>query len=929
MSLPVSRLSLAVIAALSMPLPLLAQTPSTPTPQAASPQRQQVQAADAATQLDTIVVTGFRDANEAAIETKREAVGIVDSVSQDTMGMLPDQTVGQVAARIPGVSMVPAFGANNDRSYDSAESVAIRGIGSKDNLITMDGLPLASASPRDRGARVELLPPSGVKRVEAFKTIGAHLDQHALSGQLNLVTASAFDGRRETRAALNVSVGDNSTRGNLIDKQANPYRLDGMCSTRFGADGQFGLVLAGQWARFYSTNLSTKPGVRDDTYYFYDPVNVSSTVWDNIDFARQGAHPTSRRNQIFAFENDRERRAGTVKLEWRPDGDTYASLFYGHFRQHDDETRQEYLAIGDRARRPHDVTATTGQWQRGRVEYGYVWQPETRTTDVINGVFSQNIGEMGVFQASAGYSTAKTDLLTNMSKFRPRAFTADDTFAWDLSSGAPELTFANPDSVNDLSRYPIDYIRHRTTESEQTIKTLNVRYTFNMDAYAEGFGFDVGAATTRSTQTNDHEYIQGRVFNDPNGNRNDVNNWVTMDRFVFDKHLPTTDARAPFFLINDAPLRQLWADQGMIQTTDRSDLSLQDDYRLKETIDAVFISLGHRGERHNVVAGVRYEDVDVRVNGWARNNNLRVVNATADRYEPFDRSSRYSKLLPSLVASLDVTDAFKLRFGAGQTLGRPDYSDYARTESIMEPDELQRSITINRGNPDLRPRMANNYDVSAEYYFGSGKSMLSAALFHKDLKDWIYLRRERVQGFEYEGETYEARITQPMNAGTGRLEGLELSARYDFADAFDGFASGFIVDGNVSLIRGRLDVVSENDQWRTLDGLPNQPKTIANLGVSYENSVFGAKIAYSWVDSFLANLSVVDPLYDVFTEPRSRVDAQVRFNVARDWTLVGQVQNLTGSNTVSYRQFPAGKLMAEETERGRVYWLGLRWRPKF
>jgi outer membrane receptor protein involved in Fe transport len=81
------------------------------------------------------------------------------------------------------------------------------------------------------------------------------------------------------------------------------------------------------------------------------------------------------------------------------------------------------------------------------------------------------------------------------------------------------------------------------------------------------------------------------------------------------------------------------------------------------------------------------------------------------------------------------------------------------------------------------------------------------------------------------------------------------------------------------------------------------------------------------VDDFIANLSVMDELYDVYTRSRSSVDLQARVRLNDSFTLVGEISNLTNEDMLSYRQFPFGDLLAEETQRGRTVWLGIKWAP--
>lgn len=76
--------------------PALAQQPTGSSSRADTPSD-----ADAG----TIVVTGFRRSEQIAIETKRETFNVVDVVSADDIGRLPDQNTAAALRRIPGVSV--------------------------------------------------------------------------------------------------------------------------------------------------------------------------------------------------------------------------------------------------------------------------------------------------------------------------------------------------------------------------------------------------------------------------------------------------------------------------------------------------------------------------------------------------------------------------------------------------------------------------------------------------------------------------------------------------------------------------------------------------------------------------------------------------------------------------------------------------------
>ena len=212
------------------------------------------------------------------------------------------------------------------RSQSASENIVIRGLAPDYNLSTFDGAPIATASESNRAANLSLFPPAIVGRVEAIKTISADMNPHGLSGQLNLITTSAFD-RDEPFGNLRVSVGENSTAGKVVDDQGENIRATGLYATSFGSQDQFGFVAAGSFEKFYATTRAVRPGGESGTYYFYTDDPASNATVDS--FADPNGFAAPRRNQIYLFENEQERASAVAKLEWRPSAATYASLFGG------------------------------------------------------------------------------------------------------------------------------------------------------------------------------------------------------------------------------------------------------------------------------------------------------------------------------------------------------------------------------------------------------------------------------------------------------------------------------------------------------------------------------------------------------------------------------------------------------------------------
>jgi iron complex outermembrane receptor protein len=873
---------------------------------------------------ETIVVLGFRQANSAAIADKRNAVGITDGVNQDSIGLLPDLTVADIARRIPGVTAMSSTGVASNRSLASAEAIVIRGLAPSYNLTTFDGAPVATAEESNRAANLSLFPPTVISRVETVKTLTADLDPHGLSGQLNLITASAFD-RDEPFGTVRLSVGENSTAGNVLDDQGYNVRGSGLYTTTFGALDQFGLVVSGSYEKFYATTFDSRPGGESGTYLFYTP-NAASNA-QTVFFDQSNGFAAPRRNQLYLYENEQERASGVVKLEWTPGEGTYASLFGGVFYQDEQEVRHEHLAVADSAVRPTSQTLYTGDWTRGRIETGYVYQPEESTTSLITGKFNHAFNDASALKLTGSFSRAEVDTIRNMTKFQP-GYSAATGFSYDQSSGVPLLTFHDAVAANNPALSTMSYIRERFSTIQQDLYYLDGAYAHNFERDDLGLGWQVGATFQQRDQDFDRTFTEGDVFNTEGCTQTDIRRCPLLGfaNFVADKTFPTTDPRVQFYLIDDAAVRAVWAAQGKPLTTDLTDDSVSADYAIAEQVWGAYGQIAYRTDRASVQFGLRYDstkdDVDINV----LDEQLPSTPASA-QFVPATRSYEYDFLLPSVIGSYEATDNLLLRGAYTRTIGRPNFQFIKRGETIGQPDTDDPSdprISISRGNPDLKPLVADNYDVSAEYYFDQGGSLISLAGFYKDVKDLIYVRNTEIPNFEYEGQLYTASIDQPMNSTDASIYGVELAVRKDFANLLPGLLSGFVFDGNVTWIGSEFTYINAEGESRDPGGWLNQPELLVNAQLSYEYGPFAAKVGYSWVDEYFSNILADNgDVYDAFAQPRGVVDLQMRYDITSAIRIVGEVQNLTEEGMEFSRRFPFGELQSGTADRGRVVWLGL------
>jgi TonB-dependent receptor len=165
-----------VALALAAPLPGLAQeqaaTAGTETP------------ADVDT-LDTVVVTGVRGSLARAIELKREAGTVQDSISALELGKFPDDNVADSLSHITGVSISRTAGGEGQK-------VSVRGLGPEYTLTTFNGRILATDG-AGRDFAYDVLPADVISGADVVKGAQASLSEGAIGGLINLRSASPFD----------------------------------------------------------------------------------------------------------------------------------------------------------------------------------------------------------------------------------------------------------------------------------------------------------------------------------------------------------------------------------------------------------------------------------------------------------------------------------------------------------------------------------------------------------------------------------------------------------------------------------------------------------------------------------------------------------------------------------------------------------------
>ncbi len=184
-----------------------------------------------------VVVTGLRQSLVNSMTIKRDSLGIVDAISPEDIGKLPDANLAESLQRITGVSI--------DRSGGEGAFVTVRGFGPEFNTVLLNGRQLATPTdPSQASGRAfsfDTLASELVSGVEVYKSSTARLQSGGVGSTINIKTARPFDySGFKFSGSADANYEENS-------KKAAPD-ASFLVSDRF-LDGSLGILASGSYQR--------------------------------------------------------------------------------------------------------------------------------------------------------------------------------------------------------------------------------------------------------------------------------------------------------------------------------------------------------------------------------------------------------------------------------------------------------------------------------------------------------------------------------------------------------------------------------------------------------------------------------------------------------------------------------------------------------
>jgi TonB-dependent receptor len=823
------------------------------------------------TEADVITVTGFKLQNQLAIRAKRDSDTTADFLAADEINRQPDYNISDAFRRAPGVFTI--------FDEDEGRYVGIRGFNADFTVAQFNGALIATAERGNRRVNLEQLPSSAVKRLEIFKSRTADLEGNAIGGTINLVTRSAFDSSGMYLAG-SASIG-------YTDNQDVP-------GVGFGRSGNNGVSYRGEFT-FTDTFAGDVFGVVLSGAYLQrrrDQQRFSAGSYSSVAL---NTFPTASSVIYQGYPNTIERFGGFAKIELQPTERFKLDALVSRFTQEDHELRYgQQLNL----RGTQTVNGAANNFPQGQafIRFNDFFIDKPLFTTQGHAKWEPVDGH--VIKAAASYSEATFHEPSNEILFTTANSLSALGGSYVFQDLAPVITVNDPAFFGNAANYPFTSYIFYEQFSDDFVEEYSADYSYNRALGDRGFGVDAGVQLRDNRRVFDEDRSTFRLNA---GNTLDARNFVRSEPFT-----------GPFnqynqLLLDGGPFLNFFnANRSLFNETISNTAA---DYIFDERVFAAYGQLAYRGDRFNILAGVRYEATDTLV------ERQRSVSGAVTRVE---RTNSYDNWLPSITGYFDITDRLRLRTSWFKAVGRPNPIDLAGSETVTTGGDGIPQLA--RGNPDLQAREADSFDASLEYYLPGDSGLIAFAVFHKDITNEIF----RFQ----DDETIDGvltRVTQPRNVSQARLTGFELSLVLNNLGEMVGFLPGLGVSSNFSFFDGKVDVVGiAGVVLREVDQLLQQPKTVFNAALFYNRGPFESRVTFARSSSFptaISSSAVADT--DRIDDVYSQLDWTGRLNLTEQLQLTAEVRNLANYTRSNLQTNPFGNAMQDFNIYGRTYFAGI------
>jgi iron complex outermembrane receptor protein len=881
-------------------------------------------------QIEVIEVKGFGASLGKALRQKRFSDSVVEIISSDDLGVLPDVSITDSLVRLPGVA------ASRDRG--NASRISIRGMGPRLNVATMNNREIVSAEP-SRDVRFEQFPAELIDSVQVYKSPIASRAEGGISGLVNMNFVSPLS-KDERKFSVSGDVMHNSLGDDLPGTDGNGHKLS------FGYIDQFSDTFGIALGLTYQDQPSLGRGVESWDY----------NNGDNRGDTNENGKPEHAPWGVMAKtkRGTNERIGGLAIVEWKPSErlSLKGDLFYSQF---DIEERDDQMGAGglgnwaddgsgprgyaassydNSAIDPTFITKADGseqmvagsQFNSGLLNNNATW---FQTNEMLStGLNSIYVGDIWTVTADVGYSQASIESV--WVNIKPTYIGGDYDLGFDVTSGVPEVIVHSGD-ISSPENYALGAVSEVWNETSPGVWKPTTEFA---PSTMEGAGDKVLTDEMHNINLDFERDIEwglfetlsfGGRYTDRTKENDQVNDW---SRSAIQDH-GLTDYGMSYDIGGGYNVPEIYTfkdwDQvanvafgGITKHNDNSNTKNDmASWVITEANTAAYIMLNMEGEIGDIGftgnVGLRYAKTKVTSSGhqqgtqWTQDadGNWQPPSPTA-----VSINHDYDEFLPSLNMIFNITDDSQIRLGLARTMARPPLLEMRTGFSI---DATALPPTANGGNPTLDPYVANQIDLGYEYFWGD-ESAATINFFYKDLESHIGLASDKVN---FEGTDYA--FTGTVNGDGGTIQGFEILYQQSF-DMLPAPFDGLGVFANYSYTDSDVMEFKPQGNPYTLGGLSQD---VGSLTLWYDKNDFNARVSYNYRSEY-TGINSWEPSRVNLNAAESTVDASIGYQVTENLKLTLQGQNLTNEPSVSYWDNDPQK-PASNVEWGRRILVGFQY----
>jgi iron complex outermembrane receptor protein len=810
--------------------------------------------------LDAVVVTGIRSSIETSIAAKKNSDSIVEVVTAEDIGKLPDTSIAESLARLPGIAA--------QRVDGRAQVLSIRGMPPNFGVTLLNGREMVSTGD-DRSFEYDQFPSELVSAATVYKTPDASLGTQGLAGTVDIQTVHPLD-FKERQVNLNARLEKNSLGDIVPGSSSNGNRLSVSYIDQF-ADHTVGVALG--FAHLDSPNQQK----------YMNPWDFGSGTYLNNCCGAVNGLPDA----TYAFDGLEAGVASTqavrdgfmAVIEYKPNKDFHSQidLFSSQFKQR---------------MNGRELVAYWNNWSNGTVPD---WAP------LANSNYGGTISNLTPFVTMRQDNRDdKVDAIGWNTEIKVDKWKLTTDFAYSRAKrqefvGEAYATSDTPTSMN--VSFPSDFSHFGALSTP-----------FN---YGNAANFQLGSAwwggggygsvidindemkTLRLQGKRDLDWgavssiDAGLIYSDRSKNMNNVGTSYNLDN--------TTACSVGVCTPIPASILQSPVNLSMVGIPSMISFNVMDAFNSGAYSTAGSDPKNPRwnlGVNEKVTTAFTKLNLDFEAGIPVRGNvGLQIVNAkqsatglyddSVGNLTPSQGATSYTDVLPSLNLIGDLGGQTVLRLGLAKQVARPNMLDMrASTTASVSTTDLK--WYGSGGNPELQPWRANAFDLSLEKYI-SKDTYVAAAFFNKQITSGIYTQDVQYDFTNFTNPTALiptsniGTMTTPTNSQGGYVRGVELSGSLG-AQLLSKSLDGFGLQSSYSNTRSDLPGTDVNGLPTStpLDGLSG---SVWDLAAYYDKDGFQARIAQRYRSGYSATRHnafkfVVDTI-----RPETITDFQIGYEV--------------------------------------------------